>query len=245
MSKIVPRYLYHLTNKTNYETIKTSGVLRTSSNDRAFSNNAIYTVELTNLFKNWQTNKCWGNNNLLERLIKQVSKTDPEIVILKIPTKNLNIDKIRIRSLNQLFRPVVEINKINQLKNKYIAKEMATVNHLGKSSTELSNLKSEIINKAEKKFIIPSLEDFISHLPESLKNGISVKQRKLLQQRKEAIEYIYLEDIPASQVEKIGEINFKNLEKYPEFNKLKPFNSIFSKLLKGTPQEKSVFLLNG
>ena len=44
--------------------------------------------------------------------------------------------------------------------------------------------------------------------------------------------------------EKIGEINIGELRKSTEYDPIKPMRSIFSALLKGTPEEKGALLLN-
>ena len=61
--------------------------------------------------------------------------------------------------------------------------------------------------------------------------GDSAKNRKLYQQRKEAIEYIYPEDITTTQIEKIGECDRgQSMEK------------LLFALLKGSPEEKALFI---
>lgn len=75
--------------------------------------------------------------------------------------------------------------------------------------------------------------------------GSSAKERKLFQQRKEAIEYIYPNDIPASSIEKIGEVNIDYNKLFsPEENIVKKvIHEIYSKLLKGNPEKNATILL--
>ena len=48
MSKIIPRYLYHITTKSNYEKIVSSRKLATRKED--FAGDAIFMFELQNFF---------------------------------------------------------------------------------------------------------------------------------------------------------------------------------------------------
>ena len=46
-----------------------------------------------------------------------------------------------------------------------------------------------------------------------------------------------------SNVKKIGEVNIAELRKTPEYDPVRPMRSIFTNLLKGTPQVKGAELL--
>lgn len=246
MSKAIPRFLYHLTTKANYESIMQSGFLKTSR-DRAFGK-GIFTTELTNFFKRWRRNPDWGAENLQSKLLEQAAKGSSELVILKIPTESLNIDNLKIRSQNKLFGEYTKRKRqlTQKLKERhsvisgYCANELIKLNAQELSQKKYDILEKTIIEKAIKKFPPPEADIRSSHLTV----GIPAKERKLFQRRKEAIEYIYREDIPTSQIEKIGEVNVDELRKTAEYDALRPMRSIFSALLRGTPQEKGALLLN-
>ena len=117
---------------------------------------------------------------------------------------------------------------------------------LDRSEKGFEAMETRIKLKAEIMFMEPSEGELLSQISETqhMKAGSSIRERKLFQQRKEAIEYIYPEDIPTSRIEKIGEVNVDELRKTTEYDPLKPMRSIFSALLRGTPQEKGALLLN-
>lgn len=252
MSRIIPRFLYHLTNRANYESIMSSGVLRTSSDK--FFGEGIFTAELTNLFKRWRRSSDWGAANLQNDLLEQAAKDSSELVILKIPTEGLNVDNIRIRSQNRLFGGVDKYWKLKRqkihenelLKAEYIDTEMRKLDRSILSEKGIQLMETKIRLRADAMFMEPSSGELLSQIPEKqhMKVGSSIRERKLFQQRKEAIEYIYTEEIPTSQIEKIGEVNVDELRKTTEYDPLKPMRSIFSALLRGTPQEKGALLLN-
>ncbi len=226
MTKIVPRYLYHITTKANYDSIMKSGILKTSEDD--LLGNGIFAVELTNLFKRWNYNKNWGNKNLQEKLLKHQFQKSPNIVMIKIPTGNLDLKKLKIRSQNTLFQYIQKMRQyyIDLIKNTFSAEEIKTLRH-------------EVMQKVN--FMDP--KELRLKSPKHLIFGTPVRFRKLFQQRKEAIEYIYKDNIPASQISKIGEININELEKSTEFDSKKPIRSIFCALLKNTPEENGAKLI--
>lgn len=97
----IPRYLYHFTTPNSYELIKKTGNINISENDEYLC--GVFLFELSNFIKNWGINKDWNNKNLAFELIKRISGFSQSIVLLKIPVKNLDKDKIFIRSQNRLF----------------------------------------------------------------------------------------------------------------------------------------------
>lgn len=185
----IPRYIYHLTNKANYDLIKSDGLIKTSKDE--LMGKGVFAVELSNLFKRWNKNNSWGNNSLIGQLLRKVSKNNDTVVILKIPTNKLNQDNLYIRSQN-IYADYLQVGKT--------AKENLT----------------------------------------HVKKGTPAKDSHLLKGRKHALEYIYKDDIPIVDVEKIGEVDLRDSS---ICYSMKPMKSLFEKLLKGTPESKSVELL--
>ena len=74
--------------------------------------------------------------------------------------------------------------------------------------------------------------------------GAPVNESKLYTKRKQAIEYVYKDNIPITDAEKIGELNIAALRSSTEYDPTKPMRSIFTALLKGTPEVKGAELLN-
>ena len=107
----IPRFLYHMTTKANYEKIVSDNFLRGSKQYGTFNGSShvdsaydcVFLIELTNFFKRWRKSNDWSFDTLQKALIEQVAKGKDEIVILKIPTFNLNPANIFIRSQNELF----------------------------------------------------------------------------------------------------------------------------------------------
>ena len=226
----IPRFIYHLTNKKNYNSMLNDGMIKTSS-DPLFGN-GIFATELTNLFKRWRENNVWGKRSLQEQLLNFTAKGEDELVMLKIPTSTLNHDKLAARSQNILFDwSSNDFNKIESLLTKALLKH--------------SSQKSGWDEKFGK--LIRAYYKFPSHATKKSAHliiGIPAKDASLYKQRKQALEYIYKENIPMSQVEKIGEINVKELRKSAEYDPIRPMRSIFTALLDGTPEKKGAELLN-
>ena len=223
----IPRFIYHMTNKGNYESIIRDGVIKTSRDE--LLGRGVFTTELTNFFKRWRKNSSWENNSLQERLLQQISKGEDEIVILRIPTANLDSDKLVIRSQNRLFNWGYSKNANEAFKQvDKIGTEAGSSNWLEK----IQGILRDIITKQESK-------NCAAHLT----SGEPAKMSGLYKQRKEALEYVYLDNIPMSCAEKIGELNVRELRATAEYDPLRPMRSIFTNLLKGSPEVKGAELL--
>src|SRR5574344_753477 len=217
----VPRYLYHLTSKEAYQSILKDGRIKQSK--ESFFGKGVFTVELSNLFKFWGKNpKYWGEDTLAEKLIKRALHGKDEIVILKIPTSALDADKLLIRSQNKSLQ-ILKICKEN-FKNQ-VRQMIFELQKMGVS-----------FNKS----VISTFEHFVPEKIEHLENGVSARYSTLYNQRKEALEYIYREDISIKNAEKIGELNLTKFQKTAEYDFAHPIKSIFSKLLEGQKESKGV-----
>lgn len=224
----IPRFIYHMTNKSNYESMLCDGIIKTSNDE--LLENGVFTIELTNLFKRWRKCKSWNNTSLQEKLIKQATKGKDEIVILKIPTTKLDLDKLVIRSQNKLF------SWVNSDKAKEVVTQISKIKNEACPNGWLNKVRGiikDIITKQESK-----------KYAEHLTTGAPAKMSGLYKQRKEALEYVYLDNIPMSNVEKIGEVNIVELRKTAEYDPVRPMRSIFTNLLKGTPEVKGAELLS-
>lgn len=226
----IPRFIYHMTSKGNYESMLKDGMIKTS--EEAFIGKGVFATELTNFFKHWRTDKSWNGESLQGRLLDLVTHKQKEIVMLKIPTEKLSADKLVIRSQNRLFgwgyskngEDILEKIKEFEQNNKNLQ------NNLG---TEIRRLIKELMSKGES-------ENLVEHITE----GTSAKMSKLYKQRKEALEYIYLDNIQMSNVEKIGEVNIGELKQSSKYDPAYPLRSVFTSLLAGTPEVKGAELLN-
>lgn len=252
MSKILPRYLYHMTSKSNYKEIKQSGFLKTVKPNLGEAPKGVYMLELTNFFKHW--GKDFDGENPLQGLLSHVAKNTEDVVILKIPTNNINAEKLKIRSLNRLLsiskqneKAQLEIaSKCSNNRYNYVETELSKLDKNKLSPTEYRKVFESILAEAEKKFPLPeNLGELCVPYSKEIIKGSSAKERKLFQQRKEAIEYIYPNDIPASSIEKIGEVNIDYNKLFsPEENIVKKvIHEIYSKLLKGNPEKNATILL--
>jgi hypothetical protein len=212
-----------MTNKKNYESIMSQGVLKMS--DEIVE--GVFTIELTNFFKRWRSHKSWQNvwgDSLQEALLEHTANGSDEIVMLKIPTVNINTSKLAIRSQNTFFSWFKENDSnIRKFKSKIDTK----------SATE-----DEVIR------------NYIGTIAKNTKEGkmmlgeIPAYLNKHYMQKKQALEYVYKDNIPVSQIEKLGEVNIAELRQTAKYDPIKPMRSIFTALLKDTPECKAAELLN-
>ena len=196
----VKRYLYHMTSEENYKKMLETGKITTTS-DMQLDYQGVFMTELENLAKKWRNSKEWDffpeNKDgmfLSLALLKQTSKDSGKIVCLRIPTKNLDHDMLKIRSQNRL-------------------------------------------GLAEK--------DSSGRIIEHITKGAPAKDANLYKQRKEAIEYIYQDDIPMDNVELVGmteipEITMDNLAVWSKAEQRNVVLDALKKLFQGQPEAKGL-----
>ena len=187
----LPRYLYHMTTKQNYDSMLKSGKIYTSHDAGMSSLEGVFMFDMQNFSKRWantmiQTPNAKANlgtallcKNITE--FKNMTK-GIDIVLLKIPTKGMDISKLKVRP---------------QL-----------------APTELNA---------------------------GILNGDSALYKSLYTRRKNAIEYIYENNIDTSCLEKIGTatLKFDSMDDLKRAAKSSPLD-ILLKLVKGRPEEKCV-----
>ena len=91
----IPRNLYHLTTKENYLSMLKDGFIKTSHDvEPSSSLEGVFLFDITNFVKRWSSTGLKIDFlktplTLAKALLLNVAIKNPEIVLLKIPTKNL------------------------------------------------------------------------------------------------------------------------------------------------------------
>ena len=211
----IPRYIYHLTSKEAWEEIQKSGKIKTSDSDYLFSD-GVYTIELENFVKDWGRKPAWDNESLQQRLLAQTAGNSSGIVALRIPTEKLDHKKFKIRSQDRFFMSV-------KPQGQSFWREICE--RYSRTENGWHNL----------------VEDFApKHIYEHCTNGDEAKNSHLYKQRKEAIEYIYQEDIPLDVVDCVAKCDIGLLEFSPHFDRNRIARSFFMHLFEGLPEQKAV-----
>ena len=223
----IPRFIYHITSKNNYNKLLIDGTLRMSED--LFCGEGVFTSELDNIFKN--SARAWKGKSLLGEIVKFTNKDNDSIVMLKIPTSSLDMDKLYVRSHNIMGKFCYSDEVHNA-----VAKLYYQCKSLGQWKNYSKNLK-----KIYFKFLGKQANKNISN---HLCQLTPAKDSNILKQRKHALEYIYKDNIPMSVVTKIGEVNTSKLRKTNAYDDTKPIKSLFSSLLEGTPEQKGTLFIN-
>lgn len=208
----IPRYLYHLTSRENYQKILESGYIKPGNDHFPFG---VYMLELDSFSKYWGKSmrndlvrKCGGSN---------------ELVMLKIPTSSIDTSKIRLRTQNDVEGK--------------LGSEIEEWFNFTRMPDERKNLLTKLIKDYGEKEAIKRYLDYLPKKYEHLVKGIEGRFTNLYKQRKSDLEFIYDAEIPISNVEYMGGFNYKNefgdglqysFEKLYDENLAK---SVFGKLL--------------
>jgi len=102
LKKDKSRYLYHITTKENYEKIQKSGGLIAKAGEDTVGKPQVFLFNLENLLNAWNK-KIPMSITRLQQLLQAVAKDDTELVMLRIDSKALNKEKLKIRPLDKLF----------------------------------------------------------------------------------------------------------------------------------------------
>ena len=183
----IPRYLYHMTSVENYHKMLKSGYIEPSGRRLP---DAVYMLELDSFSKYW-------NKRMRDDLCDMIFRSgeSKNIVILKIPTKNLTHSKIKIRTQEQVEgRFSVEVDE-------WLC--------FGRMPLERMQLCKELISKYGKKEGSKRYLDIIPAKFDPVTKGIDAKLSPLYKQRKADLEFIYGEPIPMSNVEVVGQFNYE------------------------------------
>lgn len=104
--RTIPRYLYHLTTKENYTSIIKDGVIKATHDANPVSNlKGVFLFDMINFIKRWMSTgfKIDSENNkfsLAQALFLNVIIKSRNLVLLRIPTKNLSTNLLQCRVQN-------------------------------------------------------------------------------------------------------------------------------------------------
>ncbi len=98
----IPRFLYHITSRENYSSMLKDGIIKTSADVCPVSKlNGVFMFDMKNFAKRWSNTWIDIENlhvNLGTALMTKNSVVGAkDVVLLKIPTKNMNINKLKVR----------------------------------------------------------------------------------------------------------------------------------------------------
>ncbi len=225
-SNKIPRFLYHLTTKSNYEKMLETGAISPAKEGLCGEN--IFMLDIKNFFKRWTKFNLGGSHQ--KRLLAHVSGANKEdVVLLKIPTKQLQREKLGIRSQDVLYSNAEYLGAEQvEFMKKYNCKTEEEVLQLLENDETAFNKFANMF----KRYL-------------HLTRGTNAGNQRLFTTRKDAIEYIYPDAIDIKSVQKIGQINPSDFELTSEFNPEKPMQSVFGKLLSGQPEQKGALLIQG
>ena len=186
-----PRYLYHLTNQENLAQILKDGKLKISNCDEI---DGVFMFNIQNLFKRWRfdIDEELKDFHIGLALLAQALKNNKNVFVLRIPTKALKHENLKVRS----------------------------------QKTLLSDTKEAMNHRI---------------------NGVNIEKSRHFTEKKEALEYIYTDEIPVTQANVIGNANIQENIFETFFNNSKDretqkdfFTKSMKALFENTPESKNI-----
>ncbi|MBQ8848023.1 MAG: hypothetical protein IJ003_03680 [Candidatus Gastranaerophilales bacterium] len=212
-AKKLPEYLYHITHADNLAGILKNG-LNMSFDKRLIEDGekACFFVSESDLLHNWAnlTNKQNSSieKSLLVKLLHHCAFHSDEnagLVLLKVPTRNLNLDKIKVRNQEDILNPFPQYRLLSEqdsddytlLEDYLIDNKIAPNDNLG-----AENIVMNIF-----------LSDYLQRIQE----GIGLD--KLDEYNDKPLEYFYTDSIKPSDIEIVGKIPSDKITKMSSFDK--------------------------
>ncbi len=171
-------------------------------------------------------------NNLVQSLL---AKTNPmradRTIVLKIPTKNLDIESLFIR--DQL--------KANNFVCSQEFKDLmsAFMQHMASVKQSLGNNWNIRTQEEYNKFFSAEFEKFISNEQKKLISGDTAKNSKLYKMQGKSIEYLYRKPIDVAQVEVAGKLDLNTAQNIA-IRTPKPYRTLLEMLFDGKGEKKAV-----
>lgn len=190
----IPRYLYHMTSPENYQKMLESGVLKPMG---CRLPDGVYMLELDSFGKYWSKSL---RNDLCDQIFR--SGDSKQIVMLKIPTKNLNSTKLRIRTQKQTENGGLGRNAEMELR------EWLNFTAMPEERKLLFN---QLVQKYGKKTGLKKYVDMMPKELEPVTKGYEARLSPLFKQKKADLEFVYIDDIPISEVSVVGKADYKDL----------------------------------
>ena len=169
-------------------------------------------------------------DNLVFSLLSKVNPTGLDnTVVLKIPTKNLDIDSLFIR--DQLASNNFVCSK------EYKSLISAFMQHMEKvMQSRGKNIASQ---EEYHKIFSTEFDNFIPDEYKKLISGDTAKKSKLYKMRGKAIEYLYKKPIDVNQVEVAGNLNL-NKAQYYVIQTPNPYKTLLGMLFNGKGEKKAI-----
>ncbi len=223
----IPRYLYHMTSLENYQKILQAGGLQPMGFRMP---DGIYMLELDSFGKYWSKGI---RNDLCDMILR--SGESKQIVMLKIPTKNLNSTKLRIRTQQEIDG--AKLDKMEQIE----LQEWLSFAYMPEERKALIN---QLFQKYDKKTALKKYVDMMPQKFEPITKGYDARLSSLFKQRKADLEFIYTDEIPISKISVVGKADYKDLfgiEYYRDELDARERNiakTIFEKIFNSKPEER-------
>lgn len=171
----VDRYLYHLTSAENYQKIKASGFIKTSTDCTSPLLEGVFMFDLKNFLKNWRCSRDWAGGNLGLKLLGHAAKKKTDLVMLRIPAAQLDHYSLKIRSQNMLFNkqrqtPATKQHVMNGEAvcfNKEFTRKGHAIEYIYEDRIPLQNI--EFVGEVNSR-------DVASHLPKNATQGLWVRE---------------------------------------------------------------------
>ncbi len=190
----IPRYLYHMTSPENYQKMLESGVLKPMG---CRLPDGVYMLELDSFGKYWSKRL---RNDLCDKIF--CTGSSKQIVMLKIQSKNLNSTKLRIRTQKQTENGGLGRNAEMELR------EWLNFTAMPEERKLLFN---QLVQKYGKKTGLKKYVDMMPKELEPVTKGYEARLSPLFKQKKADLEFVYIDDIPISEVSVVGKADYKDL----------------------------------
>lgn len=187
--KRIPKYLYHLTSTSNYESMANDGLIRTTRDKMLDKegNRAVFLVDGENCINQWANISNGGETSYITKLLKFCDKDRTgNVLLLRIETDKLDKSKLRLRDQNEVMRSFAIFDQPDKEQDEYFAFE----DIYEKLHPDRKMVSSEIAN-----------DIFLNDLTKRLSSGVPIYHLEEMEDTPH--EVIYGEEVPFEAIKDI------------------------------------------
>lgn len=201
----LPKYFYHITSPNNFKLMTNDGFIRTSTDSHLHKegNEAVFLLEGENTLTKWNSIQNGEESSYITRLLQYCNKDkNGNVLILRIPTSKLDINKIKFRDQDEVLDKYPMFKLSQEEEEEYFG---------------FANL-YEKIHPNQKREVGRIKEDiFLTDRSKHLINGEHISE--LAKKKSKPLEFLYTGAIPTDTIQDTKLIDVSKLMKMSYYNK--------------------------
>ena len=201
----ITKYFYHITSPNNFKSMTNDGFIRASTDSHLHKegNQAVFLLDGQNTLSKWNSIHNGEERSYITRLLQYCNKDkNGNVLILRIPTSKLDINKIKFRDQDEVLDgfPMFQLSRKEE--DEYFGFRRLYEKIHPNQRRPIGKLSSDI---------------FLTERSKRLTNGESVSE--LIKKKSKPLEFLYTGNIPIETIQESQTIDVSKLMKMSYYDK--------------------------